>query len=933
MNRTIFLSASLLLLNATAFAAEQPEYSDAAKVLTRYCVGCHNDVDREGDLSLETFASLKHKTERGPLLVPGKASQSRLIKVITGGEPQMPPEGNAAPAPAEIVLLKEWINSGANGPREANRPLMLSTPRVEPSKAPSPITALAWSTDGTSLAVGRFGNVTVLDATTRRPRWRVDGLGGKVNNVEFSADGQTLIAATGIAGLRGQAILFEVKSGLRVRTFEGHRDTLYAAAMSSDGRIVATGSYDRQIILWDAKTGQRKRMLVGHNGAVFDIAFSPDGKTLASASADETVKIWNVRTGERLDTRSEPLAEQYAVAFSPDGRFFLGAGADHRIRVWSFVSREKPAINPLVHARFAHESAVLDIGFSANGKALLSAAEDRTLKVWETENFSQTQLLESQCDVIGSLAVAPDGTHVAVGRMDGSLTQYELEPQASEPAAEASIVSAESSNLPATDLQEHAETEPNNVAKTANLLSTPFLVKGVISKASDRADADLYRFESQAGQQWVVETRAARDKSPADTHIEVLHADGSAVEWVVLRATRDSYFTFRGKDSDIISDFRVHNWQEMELNEFLYSNGEVNRLFMYPRGPDSGFNVYPGQGKRWTYFGTPFNSHALHEPCYIVEPHPPETEFIPNGLPVFPIFYENDDDGLRELGTDSRLIFTAPETDEYLVRVTDTRGFGGDDYKYSLTVRPPMPGFSVKLAGRFPKVAPGSSREFRVEAKRIDGYDGPIRIDVENVPDGFRVTTPLIIEAGHIEAVGTVFASPDARTDKEESTEGKASKPLQAIASANVAGKIVRRSAVTLAKKIELTDPPKVVVQIETLEGTVGTFDKPLELTISPGQSIEARVVVQRMGYEGRLSFGKETAGRNMPHGVYVDNIGLNGLMIVEGQTEREFFITAADWVPETSRLFHLKASEGGGPASVPVLLHVKRTRNVAAAE
>ena len=73
-------------------------------------------------------------------------------------------------------------------------------------------------------------------------------------------------------------------------------------------------------------------------------------------------------------------------------------------------------------------------------------------------------------------------------------------------------------------------------------------------------------------------------------------------------------------------DFRVFNWQEMKLDEYLYSNGEVVKLWLYPRGPDSGFVAYPGQGSRWGYFDTTPLSHALGEPCYIVEPHPPGTK-------------------------------------------------------------------------------------------------------------------------------------------------------------------------------------------------------------------------------------------------------------------------------------------------------------------
>lgn len=102
--------------------------------------------------------------------------------------------------------------------------------------------------------------------------------------------------------------------------------------------------------------------------------------------------------------------------------------------------------------------------------------------------------------------------------------------------------------------------------------------------------------------QLLVDVDAARSKSNLDSRVEILDAFGKPVEQIVLQATRDSWFTFRGKDSDTPDDFRVHNWPEMELNEYLYSGGEVVRLWLYPRGPDSGFKVYPGAGKRHTFF-------------------------------------------------------------------------------------------------------------------------------------------------------------------------------------------------------------------------------------------------------------------------------------------------------------------------------------------
>ncbi len=73
------------------------------------------------------------------------------------------------------------------------------------------------------------------------------------------------------------------------------------------------------------------------------------------------------------------------------------------------------------------------------------------------------------------------------------------------------------------------------------------------------------------------------------------------------------------------------------------------------------------------------------------------------------------------------------------------------------------------------------------------------------------------------------------------------------------------------------------------------------------------------------MPFGKEGAGRNLPFGVIVDNLGLNGLLVLENQNERAFFITADESTPEQVRPFHLMTTVEGGQSSRPVLLRVKR--------
>ena len=64
----------------------------------------------------------------------------------------------------------------------------------------------------------------------------------------------------------------------------------------------------------------------------------------------------------------------------------------------------------------------------------------------------------------------------------------------------------------------------------------------------------------------------------------------------------------------------------------------------------------------------------------------------------------------------------------------------------------------------------------------------------------------------------------------------------------------------------------------------------------------------------------------NLPHGVIVDNIGLNGVLIPKDKNERQIFLTAAKWVPEVDRLCFAQAKQAGDQTSLPVLIHVRRT-------
>ncbi len=635
---------------------------------------------------------------------------------------------------------------------------------------------------------------------------------------------------------------------------------------------------------------------------------------IATASADQTVKIWSV-SGARLDTLGQPQGEMLTVRFSPDGKYVYAAGVDRQIRKWELLSRTEPAINPLLIARFAHEDDVLQIAF-VNKDLLVSTSVDRSVKLFDTEQLRPLGVLATTQDIPTALAVTPNG-QLQVFAIDGAVVAVASEQLAKLAASGKAVapiqpaVATAHADAPESAVTEMAEAEPNNDLTEATKVDLPAQISGVITAdAAGSGEQDLYRFSAQAGETWILEVNAARSASPLDSRIEIIDEYGKSVVRTMLQATRESYFTFRGKDSSTSDDFRMHNWEDMELNEYLYAGGEVVKLWLYPRGPDSGFKVYPGTGSRRTYFDTTPTSHALGAPTYIVRELVAEEEPLPNGLPVFPIYFENDDDSLRRWGSDSRLEFTAPRSGEYFVKLRDARGFGGADFKYTLSIHRPRPDFEISVSGNKMSMPVGSGREWQVTATRHDGLEAPISVELQGLPPGYLATNPLIIEAGQQTALGTIFATSDAAPGKAE---------LSLVARSQVGEKVIEH---TLATKIELELNTSPELQFKVVDSADASREIE-ELTIRPGQTISARIMVNRGDVTGPISFGGDDSGRNLPHGTIVGNIGLNGLLIPDGMTEREFFIVASKWLPPQRRQIHLRSQSKGNPTSRPIWLNV----------
>ena len=104
---------------------------------------------------------------------------------------------------------------------------------------------------------------------------------------------------------------------------QGHSKEVTSVALSGDGSLALTGSYDKTAILWDAKSGKKLRTFSGHKNSVTSVAMSGDGSQALTGSSDSTAILWDAKSGEELRTFSGHKDYVTSVALSGDGSKIL----------------------------------------------------------------------------------------------------------------------------------------------------------------------------------------------------------------------------------------------------------------------------------------------------------------------------------------------------------------------------------------------------------------------------------------------------------------------------------------------------------------------------------------------------------------------------------------------------------------------------------
>lgn len=170
------------------------------------------------------------------------------------------------------------------------------------------------------------------------------------------------------------AALLAFHSGFAQAQLMGHGGPVRALAISADGKVALSGSFDTAAIRWSLATESAEQVLRFHSDAVNSVAFLKDGR-MATAGADGRIAIWT--SGRQQPDRifEGHRAPIVGLAVSPDGSMLASASWDRTVRLWSLVDGTRRVLE-------GHTQNVNGVAFAPDGKSLASVGYDLTLRIW-----------------------------------------------------------------------------------------------------------------------------------------------------------------------------------------------------------------------------------------------------------------------------------------------------------------------------------------------------------------------------------------------------------------------------------------------------------------------------------------------------------------------------------------------------------------------
>ena len=420
----IAVSAHFFSCCSISAAPDKPDfYQDVFPFLKSNCISCHNKTTTKAGLNMETPALMKRGGDSGPAIVPGDSSASLIVEAsVHTSDMEMPPKNNKTGAvkltPAEVAILKRWIDQGAKSSlQKQQRAIVWKTIQTEAG----PIYSISLSEDERFAACARANRIYLYDLATRRfvgeisdPDPAIKGAHrALVHSLAFSPNGDRLASG----GFR-QAKIWKKKTGpgfVPPKHFASRHQLAKMASLSPgrkmaafltpDGKVAIVKTRDAALLTSDLTGYDARSNRVpsdDQQGTVEppvafssrQIAWNAHNQTVITADSDLFIRAWKIPSD--AGTEDSPVFEIKTTggaitAIAASKELVAAAFADGKIRVFN-GSGEK-----LI--REIPRAGVRCLALSTDGKEMLSGEAGGVLRIWNLATGKQTAELRGNVEI------------------------------------------------------------------------------------------------------------------------------------------------------------------------------------------------------------------------------------------------------------------------------------------------------------------------------------------------------------------------------------------------------------------------------------------------------------------------------------------------------------------------------------------------------
>lgn len=210
----------------------------------------------------------------------------------------------------------------------------------------------------------------------------------------------------------------------------GHEGTVYSCAFDPTGKVLASGSKDKQIFLWEVfgEECTNYNVLKGHKNAVLDVKWmsgKANAASLVSCSADKMVSLWDADKGARLRKFDEHGAIVNCCNVDLRNPNVVVSGSDDCTAIlWDIRSKNNQSM--------FHDYQVTAVAVTDGGNSVYTGSIDNIIRKWDLRKGGGAEAacmtLRGHEDTITGLAVSRDNKMLLSNSMDCSLRAWNIQP-------------------------------------------------------------------------------------------------------------------------------------------------------------------------------------------------------------------------------------------------------------------------------------------------------------------------------------------------------------------------------------------------------------------------------------------------------------------------------------------------------------------------